>query len=99
MSSTQLQYPSVNSQYLSAYLLCFFIFIELVNFSFQGSYKIISVILGYIMFQAFNVLRYEIGQKYNSHYDAFDPAEYGPQKSQRVHTAHKSIISFRHMVS
>ncbi|KAI3441021.1 Fe2OG dioxygenase domain-containing protein [Psidium guajava] len=36
------------------------------------------------MFQAFNVLRYEIGQRYNSHYDAFSPAEYGPQKSQRV---------------
>lgn len=36
------------------------------------------------MFQAFNILRYEIGQKYNSHYDAFHPSEYGPQKSQRV---------------
>lgn len=36
------------------------------------------------MFQAFNILRYETGQKYNSHYDAFHPAEYGPQKSQRV---------------
>lgn len=35
-------------------------------------------------FQAFNVLRYEIGQRYQSHYDAFDPAQYGPQKSQRV---------------
>eukprot|EP00246_Nothoceros_aenigmaticus_P012870 TRINITY_DN4179_c0_g2_i1.p1 TRINITY_DN4179_c0_g2~~TRINITY_DN4179_c0_g2_i1.p1 ORF type:complete len:288 (+),score=40.41 TRINITY_DN4179_c0_g2_i1:101-964(+) len=34
--------------------------------------------------EAFNVLRYEIGQKYNSHYDVFDPAEYGPQKSQRM---------------
>ncbi|XP_056161155.1 probable prolyl 4-hydroxylase 9 isoform X2 [Syzygium oleosum] len=34
--------------------------------------------------EAFNVLRYEIGQKYNSHYDAFSPTEYGPQKSQRV---------------
>ncbi|XP_002533164.2 probable prolyl 4-hydroxylase 9 [Ricinus communis] len=34
--------------------------------------------------EAFNILRYEIGQKYNSHYDAFNPAEYGPQKSQRV---------------
>ncbi|KAK3429603.1 hypothetical protein EUGRSUZ_E01099 [Eucalyptus grandis] len=38
------------------------------------------------MFQAFIVLRYEIGQKYNSHCDAFDPAQYGPQKSQRVAT-------------
>ncbi|KAG2724228.1 hypothetical protein I3843_01G007600 [Carya illinoinensis] len=34
--------------------------------------------------EAFNILRYEIGQLYNSHYDAFDPAEYGPQKSQRI---------------
>ncbi|WOK99639.1 putative prolyl 4-hydroxylase 9 [Canna indica] len=34
--------------------------------------------------EAFNVLRYEIGQRYASHYDAFNPAEYGPQKSQRV---------------
>nr|GMD49728.1 probable prolyl 4-hydroxylase 9 [Ipomoea batatas]GMD55228.1 probable prolyl 4-hydroxylase 9 [Ipomoea batatas]GMD56780.1 probable prolyl 4-hydroxylase 9 [Ipomoea batatas] len=34
--------------------------------------------------EAFNVLRYEIGQSYHSHYDAFNPAEYGPQKSQRV---------------
>ncbi|KAF3647842.1 putative prolyl 4-hydroxylase 9 [Capsicum annuum] len=37
------------------------------------------------VFQAFNVLRYEIGQSYHSHYDAFDPAQYGPQKSQRIH--------------
>ncbi|GMH14824.1 hypothetical protein Nepgr_016665 [Nepenthes gracilis] len=34
--------------------------------------------------EEFNILRYEVGQKYNSHYDAFNPAEYGPQKSQRV---------------
>ncbi|CAL1380811.1 unnamed protein product [Linum trigynum] len=34
--------------------------------------------------EAFNILRYEIGQKYDSHYDAFNPSEYGPQKSQRV---------------
>ncbi|CAN0906631.1 Probable prolyl 4-hydroxylase 9 [Linum grandiflorum] len=34
--------------------------------------------------EAFNVLRYEIGQKYDSHYDAFIPTEYGPQESQRV---------------
>lgn len=42
------------------------------------------------MFQAFNVLRYEIGQKYNSHYDAFHPDEYGPQTSQRVHLQSKT---------
>uniref|UniRef100_A0A6N2LWG6 Fe2OG dioxygenase domain-containing protein n=1 Tax=Salix viminalis TaxID=40686 RepID=A0A6N2LWG6_SALVM len=35
-------------------------------------------------FYAFNILRYEIGQKYDSHYDAFNPDEYGPQPSQRV---------------
>ncbi|KAJ7564828.1 hypothetical protein O6H91_02G035500 [Diphasiastrum complanatum] len=34
--------------------------------------------------EAFNVLRYELGQKYNCHYDYFDPIEYGPQKSQRM---------------
>ncbi|KAJ9159439.1 hypothetical protein P3X46_024947 [Hevea brasiliensis] len=34
--------------------------------------------------EAFNVLRYEIGQKYDSHYDSFNPAEYGLQTSQRV---------------
>lgn len=34
--------------------------------------------------EAFNVLRYEIGQKYDSHYDSFNPSEYGPQSSQRV---------------
>lgn len=34
--------------------------------------------------EAFNILRYEIGERYNSHYDAFNPSEYGPQKSQRV---------------
>ncbi|XP_057494602.1 probable prolyl 4-hydroxylase 9 isoform X2 [Actinidia eriantha] len=34
--------------------------------------------------EAFNILRYEIGQRYASHYDAFNPAEYGAQKSQRI---------------
>ncbi|XP_027366890.1 probable prolyl 4-hydroxylase 9 isoform X2 [Abrus precatorius] len=32
----------------------------------------------------FNVLRYEVGQKYDSHYDAFNPAEYGTVQSQRI---------------
>lgn len=36
--------------------------------------------------EAFNILRYENGQKYDSHYDAFDSEVYGPQKSQRVAT-------------
>ncbi|KAJ7946139.1 Prolyl 4-hydroxylase alpha-like protein [Quillaja saponaria] len=34
--------------------------------------------------EAFNILRYEVGQKYDSHYDAFKPSEYGPQQSQRI---------------
>ncbi|KAK7280278.1 hypothetical protein RJT34_25340 [Clitoria ternatea] len=34
--------------------------------------------------EEFNILRYEVGQKYDSHYDAFDPAEYGTVKSQRI---------------
>ncbi|GMI83697.1 hypothetical protein like AT4G33910 [Hibiscus trionum] len=34
--------------------------------------------------ESFNILRYEIGQKYDSHYDTFNPSEYGPQSSQRV---------------
>ncbi|KAF9619673.1 hypothetical protein IFM89_007994 [Coptis chinensis] len=34
--------------------------------------------------EVFNILRYEIGQRYLAHYDAFNPAEYGPQKSQRI---------------
>jgi len=34
--------------------------------------------------EPFNVLRYEQGQKYDSHYDTFDPESYGPQPSQRV---------------
>lgn len=37
-----------------------------------------------LSWQAYNVLRYEAGQKYNSHYDTFNPKEYGPQSSQRV---------------
>ncbi|XVF17559.1 hypothetical protein REPUB_Repub10bG0133800 [Reevesia pubescens] len=37
-------------------------------------------------FESFNVLRYGVGQKYESHYDVFDPERYGPQKSQRVAT-------------
>ncbi|GAU15014.1 hypothetical protein TSUD_48090 [Trifolium subterraneum] len=32
----------------------------------------------------FNILRYEVGQKYDSHYDAFNPDEYGHVNSQRV---------------
>ncbi|XP_020576636.1 probable prolyl 4-hydroxylase 9 [Phalaenopsis equestris] len=35
----------------------------------------------------FYILRYQIGQRYASHYDAFNPAEYGPQKSQRIATS------------
>ena len=34
--------------------------------------------------EPFNVLRYRLGQKYDSHYDTFDPESYGPQPSQRI---------------
>jgi len=34
--------------------------------------------------EAFNILRYENGQHYDSHYDAFTEEEYGKQKSHRV---------------
>ncbi|THU74983.1 hypothetical protein C4D60_Mb04t39130 [Musa balbisiana] len=44
--------------------------------------------------EAFNILRYEIGQRYASHYDAFNPAEYGPQKSQRVCISLLSTTNF-----
>ncbi|XP_010417065.1 PREDICTED: prolyl 4-hydroxylase 13-like [Camelina sativa] len=37
-------------------------------------------------YESFNILRYQLGQKYDSHYDAFNPAEYGPQRSQRLVT-------------
>lgn len=37
--------------------------------------------------EPFNVLRYEPSQHYDSHYDAFSEAEYGPQASQRVRAA------------
>lgn len=36
--------------------------------------------------EPFNVLRYEPGQHYDSHYDSFSEEEYGPQSSQRVAT-------------
>ncbi|KAK4345346.1 hypothetical protein RND71_035522 [Anisodus tanguticus] len=44
--------------------------------------------------EAFNILRYELGQRYMSHYDAFNPAEYGPQKSQReyIYTSYKTFF-------
>ncbi|KAJ4826653.1 putative prolyl 4-hydroxylase 9 [Turnera subulata] len=34
--------------------------------------------------EPFNVLRYETGEKYDPHYDAFKASEFGPQKSTRV---------------
>ncbi|KAL9680805.1 hypothetical protein QQ045_012584 [Rhodiola kirilowii] len=34
--------------------------------------------------EAFNILRYEIGQKYDAHYDAFLPKYYGIRESQRL---------------
>eukprot|EP01024_Parvocaulis_polyphysoides_P024643 TRINITY_DN2252_c0_g2_i1.p1 TRINITY_DN2252_c0_g2~~TRINITY_DN2252_c0_g2_i1.p1 ORF type:complete len:324 (-),score=54.98 TRINITY_DN2252_c0_g2_i1:443-1414(-) len=36
--------------------------------------------------EAFNVLKYELDQKYSAHYDTFDPEMYGPQDSQRIAT-------------
>ena len=34
--------------------------------------------------EAFNILRYEHGQHYDSHYDAFPEKDYGKQTTQRV---------------
>ena len=34
--------------------------------------------------EAFNILRYENGQHYDSHYDAFTEEDYGKQSSHRV---------------
>lgn len=36
--------------------------------------------------EPFNVLRYENGQHYDSHFDSFSEEEYGPQPSQRIAT-------------
>ncbi|CAD7696771.1 unnamed protein product [Ostreobium quekettii] len=36
--------------------------------------------------EPFNVLRYVLNQRYESHYDVFDPEGYGPQSSMRVAT-------------
>lgn len=36
--------------------------------------------------EAFNVLRYNLNQKYDSHMDTFDPRDFGPQPSQRMAT-------------
>lgn len=37
--------------------------------------------------QPYNVLRYSLGQHYDSHHDVFDPAIYGPERSSRIVTA------------
>lgn len=36
--------------------------------------------------EPFNVLRYQLSQHYDAHYDVFDPESYGPQSSQRMAT-------------
>lgn len=36
--------------------------------------------------EAFNVLRYRLNAKYDSHMDIFDPKDFGPQPSQRMAT-------------
>ena len=51
------------------------------------------------MLQSFNVLRYELGQKYDSHYDAFNPSEYGPQQSQRVNISIMTLFFVRSSLS
>jgi prolyl 4-hydroxylase len=38
------------------------------------------------MLQAFNILRYETGQRYLAHHDVFRSEDYGPQKSNRIAT-------------
>ncbi|KAF3438812.1 hypothetical protein FNV43_RR17087 [Rhamnella rubrinervis] len=35
--------------------------------------------------EAFNILRYEVGQRYNCHYDAFSAAEYGHKRAKGLH--------------
>lgn len=37
--------------------------------------------------EPFNVLRYEVGQKYDSHFDTFDPESYGcaPGRTPTTH--------------
>ena len=40
----------------------------------------------FLAMQPFNVLRYQLTQHYDSHYDVFDPESYGPQPSQRMAT-------------
>ncbi|ESQ46232.1 hypothetical protein EUTSA_v10000619mg [Eutrema salsugineum] len=35
-------------------------------------------------YEPFNILRYRLGQKYDPHHDAFNPADYGPLRSQRL---------------
>ena len=42
--------------------------------------------------QPFNVLRYKLGQHYDSHYDIFEPESYGPQSSQRVGSLTKALL-------
>lgn len=39
-----------------------------------------------VFVQPYNVLRYNVGQHYDSHHDVFDPAVYGPQPAARVAT-------------
>jgi prolyl 4-hydroxylase len=50
-----------------------------------------AVVLHLLLFsvsarQAFNVLRYNLNQKYDSHMDTFDPKDFGPQETQRMAT-------------
>ena len=38
------------------------------------------------LLQAFNILRYELGQHYDAHHDVFRATEYGHQSSNRIAT-------------
>ena len=73
-----------------------FLFFSFFRWSSKPFYfrEILELSKDITMFQAFNILRYEVGQLYKSHYDAFSPAEYGPQKSQRVHLKQKNFLFF-----
>lgn len=47
-----------------------------------------------LLMQPFNVLRYQLGQHYDSHYDVFEPESYGPQTSQRVRPLNDAMHAY-----
>ncbi|KAJ9471473.1 putative prolyl 4-hydroxylase 9 [Diplonema papillatum] len=52
----------------------------------DGLNKRLSTIVGTTWHEPLNVLRYEIGQHYDSHHDYFDPKYYGSQVNNRMAT-------------